>query len=84
VRQSPDPLSLIARRRNSFIDKIDKDAAIVDAQLQILRAREADFQKILDDMQPLHIAVISITGTSPNSHSLLFHCPVDIASNKIF
>ncbi|KAJ7881350.1 hypothetical protein B0H14DRAFT_2499788 [Mycena olivaceomarginata] len=44
----------MARRRKS---SIDKDAGIVDAQLEILRAREADFQKILDDMQRLKDSV---------------------------
>ncbi|KAJ7347880.1 hypothetical protein DFH08DRAFT_936624 [Mycena albidolilacea] len=36
---------------------IETDAAIVDAQLASLRAREADFQKILDDMQRLKDSV---------------------------
>ncbi|KAJ7111137.1 hypothetical protein C8R43DRAFT_1041620 [Mycena crocata] len=40
----------MARRRNS---SIDNEAGIVEAQLAILRTREADFQRILDDMQRL-------------------------------
>ncbi|KAJ6551914.1 hypothetical protein B0H19DRAFT_950983 [Mycena capillaripes] len=42
------------RRKNS---SIDKEAGVVDAKLDILRAREADFQRILDDMQRLKDSV---------------------------
>jgi len=44
---------MVRRRKSS----IDKEAGIVDAQLQILRAREADFQRILEDMQRLKDSV---------------------------
>ncbi|KAJ7674072.1 hypothetical protein DFH06DRAFT_1173921 [Mycena polygramma] len=44
----------MSRRRKS---SIDKEADIVDAKLDVLRAREADFQRILDDMQRLKASV---------------------------
>ncbi|KAF8205965.1 hypothetical protein K438DRAFT_1715127 [Mycena galopus ATCC 62051] len=44
----------MSRRRKI---SIDKEAAIVDAQLEILRAREADFQRILEEMQRLKDSV---------------------------
>ncbi|KAJ7171203.1 hypothetical protein C8R46DRAFT_1087977 [Mycena filopes] len=44
----------MARRRKT---SIDKEAGIVNAQLEILRAREAEFQRILDDMQRLRDSV---------------------------
>ncbi|KAJ7763126.1 hypothetical protein DFH07DRAFT_917204 [Mycena maculata] len=44
----------MARRRK---DSIDREAGIVDAQLAILRSREADIQRILDDMQRLKESV---------------------------
>ncbi|KAF7368740.1 hypothetical protein MVEN_00198900 [Mycena venus] len=46
---------MVRRRKSS----IEKEAVIVDAQLQILRAREADFQRILEDMQRLKDSVCS-------------------------
>ncbi|KAJ7457237.1 hypothetical protein B0H11DRAFT_2063449 [Mycena galericulata] len=46
----------MARRRK---DSIDKEAGIVQAQLEILRTREADFQRILEDMQRLKDSVSS-------------------------
>ncbi|KAJ7143778.1 hypothetical protein C8R44DRAFT_758878 [Mycena epipterygia] len=42
------------RRRK---ESIDKEASIVEAQLQILRTREAEFQRILDEMQRLQDSV---------------------------
>ncbi|KAJ7035124.1 hypothetical protein C8F04DRAFT_1037674 [Mycena alexandri] len=44
----------MARRRKT---SIDKEFGIVDAQLEILRTREAEFQRILDDMQRLKDSV---------------------------
>ncbi|KAJ6480276.1 hypothetical protein C8R45DRAFT_350758 [Mycena sanguinolenta] len=44
----------MTRRRK---DSIHKEAGIVDAQLQILRAREADFERILAEMQRLKESV---------------------------
>ncbi|KAJ7620952.1 hypothetical protein FB45DRAFT_1092164 [Roridomyces roridus] len=38
---------------------IEREAAIVQAQLKVLRAREAEFQRILDDMQRLKDSVAS-------------------------
>ncbi|KAK7052558.1 hypothetical protein R3P38DRAFT_2861023 [Favolaschia claudopus] len=44
----------MVRRSNG---SIDREADVVDAQLQILRAREADFERILADMQRLKVSV---------------------------